>query len=135
MNQIIQNSKFKTQNYNSKFKIDLKRRCFEFSLNIISLTDPLPNKRSAWVIADQLIRAATSIGANLVEARASSSRLEFKKFYEIALKSANETIYWLELLRDSGLADGKKVDVLLEEVTEIGKMLGAGVIKLKQRNL
>ena len=90
---ISQNSKIKMQNFNSKFKSDLKKRCFLFSLAVIKLTDTLPNKRSAWIIADQLIRAATSIGANLTEARASSSRLEYKKFYEIALKSANECIY------------------------------------------
>jgi four helix bundle protein len=81
------------QNCNSKFKTDLKLRCYKFSLEIIALTDKLPNKRSAWIITDQLIRSATSIGANLIEARASSSRLEFKKFYEIALKSSNETKY------------------------------------------
>jgi four helix bundle protein len=122
------------QSYNSKFKSDLKQRCFEFSLNIIKLMDNLPHKRSAWVISDQLIRSSTSIGANLVEARASSSRLEYKKFYEIALKSANETVYWLELLKDSGIADSKDIEPLLIEVKEISNMLGAGVIKLKNKN-
>lgn len=63
------------QNCNSKGKSDLKIRSYKFSLDIIRLTDDLPNKRSAWVIQDQLIRSATSIGANLIEARASSSRL------------------------------------------------------------
>jgi len=121
------------QNYNSKFKSDLKKRCYEFSLEIIKTTDSLPNKRSAWIIADQLIRSATSIGANLIEARASSSRLEFKKFYEISLKSANETQYWLELLLDAGLSDKIKIDGLLKEVKELANMLGAGVIKLKSK--
>lgn len=78
-----------------KFKTDLRERCYNFGLQIIFLVDKLPNKRSAWIIEDQIIRSATSIGANLIEARASSSRLEYKKFYEIALKSANETKYWL----------------------------------------
>lgn len=123
------------QKYNPKFKTDLKQRCFALSLATIKLADTLPQKRSSWVIADQLIRAACSIGANLTEARASSSRLEFKKFYEIALKSANETIYWLELLRDAQLQSPNEVNPLLEEVTEICKMLGASVIKLKQKNL
>jgi len=90
---LSKNSKIKIQNYSSKFKSDLKERCYQFSLQIIALTDSLPNKRSAWIITDQLIRSATSIGANLIEARASSSRLEFKKFYEISLKSANESKY------------------------------------------
>ncbi len=78
------------QNYKAKFKSDLKLRCYRFSLQVIELADSLPNKKSVWIIVDQLIRSATSIGANLVEARASSSRVEFKKFYEISLKSANE---------------------------------------------
>ncbi len=115
-------------------KVDLKVRCYKFSLQIISLTDTLPNKRSAWIITDQLIRAATSIGANLIEARASSSRLEFKKFYEISLKSANETKYWLGLLRDAGLSDKSKIDTLLSEVNELANMLAAGVMKLKRKN-
>jgi len=122
------------QNYNLKFKTDLKHRCYQFSLNIIALTDTLSNKRSAWVIIDQLIRSATSIGANLIEASASSSRLEFKRFNEIALKSANETKYWLCLLRDSNLADQISINKLLDEVTEIANMLAAGVIKLKRKN-
>lgn len=123
------------QNYNSKFKNDLIERCFKFGLNIIKLTDALPNKRSAWIISDQLIRSSTSIGANLVEGKASSSRLEFKKFYEISLKSANETIYWLELLKEADLTDITKLNPLLEEIHQIANMLGAGVIKLKSKNL
>jgi len=102
-------------------------------LRVIGLNDVLPNKRSAWVISDQLIRSSTSIGANLIEARAASSRLEFKKFHEIALKSANETKYWLCLLRDTGLANKEIIENLLKEVIEIANMLASGVMKLKNR--
>lgn len=122
------------QNYNSNVKSDLKTRCYAFSLSILELFDSIDSKkRSVWVIEDQLIRSATSIGANLVEARASSSRLEFKKFYEIALKSANETVYWLNLLKDAKLSTVQKVDPLLDECIQISKMLGTGVIKLKTK--
>ena len=118
------------QNYNPKFKSDLKQRCYQFSLNLINLLDSLPNKRSSWAISDQLIRSGTSIGANLVEATASSSRLEFKKFHEIALKSANESKYWLSLLKDS-----QKVDTmnLLSEVTGLSNMIASGILKLKSK--
>jgi four helix bundle protein len=119
------------QKYNSKFKSDLNTRCYRFSLALIDVVNLLPNKRSCWIIADQLLRSGMSIGANLTEARASSSRLEFKKFHEIALKSANETKYWLCLLRDSGNADAGEIKPLLEEVTEIANMLAAGIMKLK----
>lgn len=121
------------QNYNSKFKNNLEERCYKLGLKIISLTDNLPKKRSAWVITDQLIRSATSIGANLIEARASSSRLEFKKFYEISLKSANETKYWLHLLSDAGLVKKEKTKDLLEETKEISNMIASGVLKLKNK--
>ena len=119
------------QNFNPKFKSDIKERCYKFSLSVISLIDTLPQKRSSWVIGDQLLRSATSIGANLVEARAASSRLEFKKFYEIALKSANETKYCLQLLDDAKLGESSTIKLLLEEVTEIANMLASGVLKLK----
>ena len=119
------------QNYNSKFKTDLKTRCYQFSLASIKLIDSLPKERSCWIISDQLLRAAMSIGANLVEASASSSRLEFKRFHEIALKSANETKYWLGLLKDSAKADKDQVDVLLNEVNQLANMIAAGIMKLK----
>ncbi|HRZ95430.1 MAG TPA: four helix bundle protein [Candidatus Moranbacteria bacterium] len=121
------------QNYNPKFKSDLKFRCYKFSLDIIALADTLPSKKSAWIIIDQLIRSATSIGANLVEAKASSSRLEFKKFYEISLKSANETKYWLCLLRDTRLTKKETIEKLLKEVAELANMLASGVLKLKNK--
>lgn len=121
------------QNCNPKFKSDLKLRCYKFSLEVIAIADTLPNKRSAWIITDQLIRSATSIGANLIEARAASSRLEFKKFHEIALKSANETKYWLCLLRDTKLTNSEKIETLLQEVTELSNMIASGVMKLKNK--
>lgn len=118
----------------NKYKVDIKNRCYKFSLDIIQMADSLPKKRSAWVIEDQLIRSATSIGANLIEAKASSSRLEFKKFNEIALKSANETIYWLELLKDSRFIEPAVIESLIDEVNQIAKMLASGIIKLKKLN-
>ena len=121
------------QNLNANFKSDFKTRCSRFSISIIQLCDTLPQKRSAWVITDQLIRASTSIGANITEARASSSRLEFKKFFEIALKSSNEAIYWMELLRDAKLINVTSVNELMRECEEISKIIGKAVITLKSK--
>jgi len=116
---------------NNKYKTDLKDRCFKFSVSVIKVCDNLPSKRSSWVISDQLIRSSTSIGANIIEAKSSSSKLEFKKFYEIALKSANETIYWLDLLKELNLLDSKIICDLKNESHEIANMLGKSVITLK----
>ena len=117
----------------TKQSTDIRSRSYAFSIAVIRICDGLPQKRSAWVIADQLIRSATSIGANLVEGRASGSRLEFKRYYEIALKSAHETGYWLALLSDSKLCPRDVVTPLLEETQEFIKMLSAGVLKLKEK--
>ncbi|RJQ24474.1 four helix bundle protein [Candidatus Parcubacteria bacterium] len=132
----IQKSKFKMQNYNSKFKSDLKTRCYKFSLVIISLIDSLPNKRTAWIIADQLLRSAMSIGANLIEGSAASSRIEYKKFYEIALKSANEAKYWLAMLKELIPVKKEGIDAFIREADEISKIIGTSVLTMKgKRNL
>jgi len=112
-------------------KTDLRVRSYNFSLMIINFVNTLPNKRSAWIIADQLLRSGTSIGANIAEAKGSSSRLEFKKFYQIALKSANESKYWLDLIKDSKLSETENVLKIIKELEEISKMLGSSIITLK----
>ena len=81
------------QNHNSRSKTDLKYRCYYFSIGIIKFLDNLPNKKVYWIIGDQLLRSATSIGANIIEAKSSHSKKDFIKFFEISLKSANETKY------------------------------------------
>jgi len=122
----------KTQSHNANLKSNnLKVRTYSFSLKIIKFINKLPNKRSFWSIGDQLLRSATFIGANIIEAQASSSKREFIKFYEIALKSANETKYWLSLLRDSYKQLQYQCENLLQEVIEISNMLGASVLTLK----
>jgi four helix bundle protein len=130
---ISQISKLKSQNYNSNLKSNnVKIRAYTFSLGIIKLVNHLPNGRAYWCIGDQLVRSATSIGANMIEAQSSSSKREFIKFYEIALKSCNETIYWLNLLNDT-FTNKTDVETLIEEANEIGKMLGSSIITLKGR--
>jgi four helix bundle protein len=112
-------------------KRDLKARAYYFALKIIKLVDTLPQQRSNWVIADQLVRSATSIGANVIEAQAASSKKDFVNFLSHSLKSANETKFWLGLLRDSNKAAKNLVNELLEEVTEFSKILGASILTAK----
>ena len=121
------------QSQNSKSKTELKYRCYYFSISVIGFLKTLPEKRVYWVIADQLLRSATSVGANIVEAKSSSSRRDFIKFFEISLKSANETKYWLGLLRDATEADKNKINKLLTEIEEISKMLGSSLLTLKNK--
>ena len=85
-------------------------------------------------MGDQLLRSATSVGANLIEAKSSSSKRDFIKFYEIALKSANETKYWLSLLKDSELTPAGNNQTVLNEVDEISKMIGSSLLTMKGKN-
>jgi len=113
--------------------MDSKIRTYQFALKTIQFIDNLPKDISTNIISGQLLRAATSIGANIIEARASSSRRDFTNFFNHSLKSANETKYWLELLRDTNKADKQKIDSLIKEVDEISRILGSSILTLKHK--
>ena len=109
-------------------------RAFIFARKVIVLVDDFPNKRAAWIIADQLLRAATSIGANIIEAQAASSKRDFINFLNHALKSANETKFWLALTKDVAPEKLNEINALLSEVDELAKILGSSIATLKGRN-
>lgn len=110
---------------------EIKLRCYKFSLSVIQLVDFVKIKKIFYSLIDQLLRSSTSIGANLVEARSAHSKKDFIKFYEISLKSSNETKYWLCLLRDGLKIDTEKINKLLKEADEISKVIASIVVKLK----
>ncbi|MBM3206727.1 MAG: four helix bundle protein [Candidatus Staskawiczbacteria bacterium] len=119
------------QNDNVKFRIEFNKRLINFSLAVIRLCNEIRKDRNLWAVADQLIRSATSIGANIIEARASSSKLDYLKFFQISLKSANETQYWLILTKESCPSLRAQADKILSECEEISKIIGAGVLTMK----
>jgi len=125
----MQNEKRKITAQNSKF--DLKTRAYRFALNIIKFIDELPRDSSTQVLAQQLLRGATSIGANIIEAQASSSRKDFTNFFQHSLKSANESKFWLGLLRDSGKASDSRVNPLLTETKEMANIIASSILTLK----
>ena len=128
----MQSEKRKMQNTNTKLKTDLKYRSYIYALDVMKLIDSLDRKDlSIEVISKQLIRSATSIGANIIEAQAGSSKKDFTNFFSYALKSANETKFWIGLLRDSGKVQKDKADQLLNEAVELSNMLGSSIITLK----
>uniref|UniRef100_A0A7V2ZKV1 Four helix bundle protein n=1 Tax=Ignavibacterium album TaxID=591197 RepID=A0A7V2ZKV1_9BACT len=111
--------------------IDIKRRCYNYSIRIIKLIDQIEIKRIFYSLIDQLLRSATSIGANLIEAKSAHSKKDFIKFYEIALKSANENKYWICLLRDGLELNKDELNNALREVTEISNIIASIILKLK----
>jgi four helix bundle protein len=110
----------------------LKSRCFAYSVKAVKYISTLPEKRVYWVILNQFIRSATSIGANVIEAKSASSRRDFIKFYDIALKSANETAYWLGIMKEALNINGIEFDFLVKETEELTRILAASLISLKK---
>lgn len=83
------------------------------------------------IIARQLLRSSTSIGANIVESHGSSSKKDFANFFSYALKSANESKYWLGLLRDSNKAPQDETNRLLQETIELSNILAASLMTIR----
>jgi len=118
---------------NSKFKTEFIKRIIKFSISILGFCEKLKNEKFFWSIIDQLIKSSTSIGANIVEAKSSISKLEYLKYFQIALKSANETKYWLYLIKEVAPKHRSEIQKLLEEIIEISKILAAGILTMKGR--
>ncbi|GAA4334104.1 four helix bundle protein [Mucilaginibacter gynuensis] len=111
---------------------DIKHRCYQFSKEIIGFISTTNYDRIYFSIFDQLLRSATSIGANVVEGKSGSSVKDFKNYYTIALKSANETKYWLCLVRDTISVEKDKIKDLIKEADEISKIIASIVINLQK---
>jgi four helix bundle protein len=101
------------------------QKSYDFSLRIIELYKFLCESKKEYVLSKQLLRAGTSIGANVDEAQAGMSRKDFVAEMSIASKEARETRYWLDLLVDSGYISktDNKVKNLFEEIESIINIL------------
>jgi len=85
-------------------------------------------------LIDQLTRPSSSIGANIVEGKSSGSDKEFCRYYRIALKSSNETKYWLRLIAEGfNFPDKKKLRALLTEACELSIIIASIIIKIKNK--
>ncbi len=106
---------------------DFKRRTKQFALRAIRLVDTLPAGRSSDVIAKQLLRSATSVGANYRAACRGRSPAEFQAKLGIVEEEADESGYWLELLVESGRVRVNLVKDLMEDASAIVAMTIASI--------
>ena len=111
---------------------NIRHRAFYFSKEVIWFVKGCIVDRLYSSLFDQLIRSATSIGANLVEGSGGSSAKDWIKYMTIALKSANETKYWLCVIRDTMEVDKKKIEDLLKESDELSKIIGSIIVNSKK---
>ncbi len=98
---------------------ELKLRTKKFALRIINMIENFPQNKSGNVIGNQLLRSATSIGANYRSACRSRSKVEFISKIRIVEEEADESVYWIELVKESNLVNENRVSDLFKEATEL----------------
>ena len=103
----------------------VQEKSFAFAVGIVKAVRRLQLDRKEWVLSKQLIRAGTSIGANIEEAIAAQSKKDFLAKLSIALKEARETHYWLRVLRDSGIATEVETEAHLPACQELVTLLSS----------
>jgi four helix bundle protein len=112
---------------------DIRERTFEFALRIIKLSQQLEEQAGvARTLGWQLLRSGTSIGANIEEAQAGQSKLDFISKNAIALKEARETVYWLRLLAASKVVSAKRLSGLQSEADELARIIGSIIVSAKR---
>jgi four helix bundle protein len=107
-------------------KVELLTRTKAFALRILKLVDHLPRNTSGRAIGNQLVRSGTSIGANYRAACRSRSGAEFAAKLGLVAEEADETVYWLEVIRDGNLLPANKLSELLKEADELTAIFTAG---------
>ena len=100
-------------------KETFKARTKSFALRVMNMIDNLPNNTKGRIIADQIMRSATSVAANYRAACRGRSRAEFISKLGTVLEEADETGLWLELIADDGLLPRKRISPLLREAEEL----------------
>jgi four helix bundle protein len=114
-------------------KHDLRMRTRSFALSIVRLYTSLPKAAEAQILGKQLLRSGTSVGAHYHEATRSRSNAEFISKIEAGLQELEETVYWLNLLIDSGIIKKAQVSELCDEADELTAILVASVKTVKSR--
>ena len=97
----------------------IETKSFDFAVRIVGLYKHLTQEKKEFVMAKQLLRCGTSIGANIAEAEKGQSKADFNAKMNIAMKEANETYYWLRLLRRTDYLNEKEFVSMEKNIREI----------------
>ena len=119
------------QNEKEKFKNEFKSRLYSWVLKTIKVIDKLPKDSVSEIMGKQLLRSATSILANYIEAKSASSKKDFINFFTHSLKSANESGVWLTLLKDTNKLTNENFEFLNKERQEVANIIASSIITMK----
>lgn len=114
---------------------DIEERTLEYGVRAVRLFRALQDSgdRAGWIVGKQFLRSATSVGANVAEARSGESQKDFLHKLQIAQKEARESLYWLRLMKEASLFPSAKLTPLLQETDEIIAVVTA-IIRSTRRN-
>ena len=102
---------------------NVEQKSFLFSVRVVKLARYLQEEKREYILSKQLIRAGTSIGANIVESQQAQSRADFISKLSIALKEASETDYWLRLLNATDYLSESEFSSIIADCKELEKIL------------
>jgi four helix bundle protein len=105
----------------------LKQKSYDFALSVVKTCDLLVRKRKEFILSKQFLRSGTSTGALIWEAEFAQSKADFISKLTIALKEANESTYWILLLKDADILDETKAQQLHSANKELTRMLVASI--------
>ena len=108
-------------------QIEFKRRTKQLGLAVIRMTEKFPETRLAWVVNDQILRSALSVGANYRAVCRAKSDKDFINKMRIVEEEADETAYWLEIIEESDLLKSDDLRELKREVNELVAMVVASI--------
>ena len=103
----------------------LQQRTKQFHIDVIKLCEELPKNAAGFEIAKQVIRSAGSVGANYRATVRAKSKADFIYKIEIVLEEADESMYWLEIIRDANLKTGVEIERLIKEANELTAIFAA----------
>jgi four helix bundle protein len=110
----------------------IQQKSRDFAIRIIGCYKFLTEQKNEFIMSKQLLRCGTSIGANTRESKNAQSRMDFLNKLNIALKEADETEYWLDLLHETKYLDDQQYTSLNDDCIELIKILTASIKKLKE---
>lgn len=119
----------------SETKSILKDKSFAFAIEIVKTYKVLVEEKREYVMSKQLLRSGTSVGANIREAKNAESTNDFIHKLGIAQKECDETLYWLQLLKETGYFNQEVFDRLSDQANQILKMIRSTILTIKQKNL
>ncbi len=111
---------------------DIEQRTFAFAARVVKVVNAMPRSVAGGVIARQIMRAGTSVGANVEEAQGSQSRKDVARRMNIARAEAREVLYWLRLVKETELLPAQRLEELINEADELVRILTAIVKRARK---